>query len=1480
MKSIYKIISGVLLGLGSVSAHSAPAPAPLQLEEENHIAIIGSALADRFQLDGWFEAYFQAQFPQSRLSFRNLAASGDEVSIRHRSQDFGTPEEWLSLAEADLIFAFFGFNESFAGESGLNQFKSDLAEWIDRKRADNYSGDGAPQLVLFSPIANERTRDPNFADPSENNARIELYTNAMREVAEAKEVLFLDLFHPSLEMFEAAARAGKNLTINGIHLTEEGNRELPRFIIQSLLKLDPVKEPGNELRLAVREKNRQWRDRYRTIDGYNVYGGRSRLSYTSGPNGPRISNYEVMQEEMSQRDVLTANRDKNIWRVAQGEPWFIDDSNLPDVTQVLTNKQGPKEDGGFQFLSGEEAIERMTPHSGMKIELFADEAQFPDLINPVQMAWDTQGRLWVAVWPNYPERTPTSVKGDSLLIFEDTDGDGKADKQTVFIDDLNGPTGFQFYKDGVLLVQAPDLWYIRDTDGDGRGDDIQRVLMGLDSADSHHTANALCLDPGGAVYLSDGVFHRTQIETAQGVVRNNDAAIYRFEPSTGRFETYAAYGFANPHGRVFDYWGNDLITDATGNNTYFGAAMSGKLDYPMKHGGMRQFWDRPSRPCPGTGILTSRHFPEEFQGNFLNINVIGFQGIFRVGVEEEGSGLVGETLEHIVFSEDPNFRPIALSMGPDGALYFLDWHNPIIGHMQHHLRDPNRDNQHGRIYRVTYEGRPLMEPRQIHGSPIPELLDLLKEPENWLRELAKIELDQRDPGQVVKALKSWIERLDSSDANYEHHMMEALWVHQWLNQVNPQLLDRMLKSPEPRARAAAARVLCYWRDRVDGSLERFYELAKDSHPRVRLEAVRGASFYNDPKAVAIALEILKQPLDYYLEYTLGETMRQLAPLSRDAIAEGGDFLKENPKGIQYLVGRVGPKELLLLPRTAAVLEAILYQDGISVQQKNMALGELAEIQGQTSTAALYDLLSQEGLSAIIRKGLAALLPWQSADELNESIGAPELQELAMQDKVPAVRKAAWAALAGAMDGFEFWDAVENDLGLLNEAVAGIEMIPDAALRNTAHSLVEPLALGNHPLIERLGDGPSAPKARFIRIELPRRGTLTLAEVEVMSGGSNVALNAEATQSSTAYGGAASRAVDGGTSGSYGSNSQTHTSENQDNPWWEVDLGKEFPVETVRIWNRTDGNLGQRLEGFTLLALDLGRRELFRKSDLPAPRESLEIELGSDPKGTLQRAAIGALASMTEAEALTFSLLAELIEKREEVPTAVQAIKGLRRSAWNQESAARALEGLLKWLGAVPSAGRTSLDYVETAQLATDLAGIVPENLADFATKRLKELRVPVFVIRTVREQMRYDIPRIVVEVGKTFEIILKNDDFMPHNLVIVQPDSRNDVGLAAAVMKPDQIDDQGRPFIPQSQLDKILAATPLLEAGEEARLQLVAPEMKGDYEYVCTFPGHHTLMWGWLIVTDDVDAYLAANPKPRPTSPTATLAPAEDHSAH
>src|SRR5262249_5210304 len=146
---------------------------------------------------------------------------------------------------------------------------------------------------------------------------------------------------------------------------------------------------------------------------------------------------------------------------------------------------------------------------GMKVTLFASEKEFPELAKPVQMAFDPKGRLWVAVWPSYPHWRPKEQMNDKLLILEDTDGDGRADKVTTFADGLHNPTGFEFTNGGVLVAQAPDLVFLKDTDGDDKADVRKRVLHGLDTADTHHTSNSFALDPGGAVYFQEGTFHHT-----------------------------------------------------------------------------------------------------------------------------------------------------------------------------------------------------------------------------------------------------------------------------------------------------------------------------------------------------------------------------------------------------------------------------------------------------------------------------------------------------------------------------------------------------------------------------------------------------------------------------------------------------------------------------------------------------------------------------------------------------------------------------------------------------------------------------------------------------------------------------------------------------------------------------------------------------------------------------------------------------------
>jgi glucose/arabinose dehydrogenase len=585
-----------------------------------------------------------------------------------------------------------------------------------------------------------------------------------------------------------------------------------------------------------------------------------------------------MDREMEILEAMATNRDKRVWAVAKGADLTIDDSNLPKHIPVLTNLAGKGPGGSHIFATGEGAIKSMKVHEGMKVSLFASEEDFPELINPVQMAFDTKGRLWVVAWKSYPHYKPGQGLVDKLLILEDTDGDGKADKCKTFADKLDSPTGFEFWGGGVIVACAPNLLFIKDTDGDDKADETTILLSGISSGDTHHTANSFVLDPGGSLYFGEGTFHRTQVETPHGTLRNKDGCIWRFEPRTSKLTRFMPRSFANPHGHVYDRWGQGFLHDGTGAQPYHSTLYSGHVDYPAKVGGGQQLYRQRTRPCSATEILSSSHFPEDMQGNLIVLNVIGFQGILNYKFADDGASYTAVEAKPILFSSDRNFRPVDVEVGPDGSLLFTDWTNAIIGHMQHHIRDPNRDQKHGRVYRVTYEGRPLTKPVKIAGASIEELLEVLKSMNDRERYRAKIELSARDSKEVVAAAQKWAAALDKTDKEFEHHRLEALWVHQHHNIVNEALLAEVLASPDPRARTAATRVLCYWRDRVTDPVGRLKKLCVDDDPHVRIEAVRACSFFTGDEGAAAAdaaLASLDKPQDEFLKFTTKQTMNTL-----------------------------------------------------------------------------------------------------------------------------------------------------------------------------------------------------------------------------------------------------------------------------------------------------------------------------------------------------------------------------------------------------------------------------------------------------------------------------------------------------------------------------------------------------------------------------------------------------------------------------
>ena len=309
----------------------------------------------------------------------------------------------------------------------------------------------------------------------------------------------------------------------------------------------------------------------------------------------------------------------------------------------------------------------------------------------------------------------------------------------------------------------------------------------------------------------------------------------------------------------------------------------------------------------------------------------------------------------------------------------------------------------------------------------------------------------------------------------------------------------------------------------------------------------------------------------------------------------------------------------------------------------------------------------------------------------------------------------------------------------------------------------------------------------------------------------------------------------GKSGTYTDGGQTHTQEGTNNPWWELDLGAEYPIDSVAVFNRTDTNLSNRLNNFTLKVLDKDRTTVFQKAKNPTPVKSVTITVGGEsPERVVRKAAMLALTSVRGKETETFKALAKFVKDANDRPAAVQAIQRIPVATWPKEDAAPLLAILTQYVATVPTAERTSPTVLDALQFADTLAGLLPREQAKAARKQLGELGVRVIRVGTLTDQMLFDKERIVVQAGKPVEFVFENTDIMPHNFVITQMGALEEVGNAAEAFGT-QPGAQARHFVPPS--NKILLGSKLLQPREGETLRFTVPAKPGVYPYVCTYPG-------------------------------------------
>ena len=1441
-------------------SHSEAAEPQLKLQRGNHVTIIGNTMADRMQHHGWLETYIQATHPGLDLTFRNLGFSADEIKFRPRSDNFGNTDQWLTKTQADVVFGFFGYNEAMRGPDGLSVFENDLIDMIDQMSKQQYNGKSAPKLVLFSPIAHENLNTDNLPDGSANNKNLAIYTRSMQKICKAKGVAFVDLFSTTKALY---GKANKPLTMNGIHLLEHGNLAVAKVMAESLFgqapNVDQNEKELQRLRQVILDRNLFWFNRYRVVDGYNVFGGRSKLAWFGQ------SNADVMKREMEIFDVMTANRDKRVWAVAKGRDLKVVDNNLPPEIAVKTNKPGLLDGGKHLYLKGKEAISKMTTAKGMQVNLFASEEMFPEMVNPVQMAVDTDGRLFASVWPSYPHWNPTQPRTDRILCMPDDNGDGVADKCTVFADKLNSITSFEFWGGGMLVAAPPEIWFLKDTDGDDKADVKVRMLQGISSADTHHSANAMVVGPDGWLYFSRGIFNIASMETPTRTHRagNRQTGVHRFNPRTFEVEFHFPIG-PNPHGDVFDQWGYQFANDGTsGTGSYVNIG---------KGVGNKQWFKKRMRPVAATGILSSSHFPPANNGNFLICNTIGFLGILQHEVNYSGADITATEIEPVLVSSDQNFRPTDVEIGGDGALYVSDWSNVLIGHMQHNMRDPNRDHTHGRIYRISYKGRPLVKRVKMKGKPIAQVCEAFYAKENSTRYRARLELSGRETNEVVKTVSQWASSLDPQKADDAQALLECLWVFEEHRVVNLRLLKRVFTAEEPRVRAAAIRTLGHWGQRVSKDWQStLIAGARDKEPLVRAEAVKAAVSFEGLAAAEAIFEVATRPTDPELETVLNfaRSKMNVEQVIQDAIKSGKPL---STVAQTYVLRNASIADLLKLERSEAVYQAILLRDNVPTKALRESLDGLVALRKADKLDLLLDMI--EGRDANNQGGivgLGQLLSEQPTAGLTKSLD--RIEQLATKGKAAQTKHAGYAAWIVAIGSAD--DALlsaSKSKSSLRDFLESVPAVSGDKLRGELYAKVRPL-LFDLPSNLQSNTQLAAGQQSGIRVDYfepngPNVAIETLAKMKPKTSGivPEITMNVPQRLRSDAFALRFTGQIRVPRSGKY-----TFYTTSDDGS--RLYIGKKMVVNNDGLHGPIEKSGTIALEAgthpITVTYFDNGGGDAFtvlwkgpglRKKKISANR----LSVGGGE--TLHDVAIRTLRSIPGHEEQKVRDLTSLLKAGKHLPSVVHALRAISNKHWPKEQVRPTIDNLVGYLTEIPARLRTAGPAVDAAALAKSLATTLPVDQAKAIQSRLQNLDVRVIAIGTVPHRMIYDKERIVVQAGKPVEFRFSNSDNMPHNFAITIPGAMQEIGLMAEATARDA-DAMTRQYIPKS--NKILLASKLLQPGQNQALAYNVPKKPGVYPYVCTYPGHWRRMYGALYVVENLDeyranpaAYLAAHPLP------------------
>ncbi len=793
------------------------ARAEIPFEKDDTVLFYGNSMVERLLEHGELEALVQLAQPDKNLHFRSLAWTGDEVGNRLRAEGYAAHmKELLTEWPAKVIVIGYGMNEAFAGAAGLPVFRKQLAGYLDQLARLHPSA----KLVIFSPTAVEKSTLERQPDVVARNADVALYSAALAEAAKARGAVFVDLFTASRDAF---AKSKTPLTSNGIHLNADGSRAMARVIASALVgegaaaKVSPARVA--EVAPAAGQLAHFVEEVVRPKNGVLYYGVRKRPD-------ERAAEIPLYLQRIEKADALVHEI------VAKPGAKFSSYSPIALPPPPPWTKPGSQGDLGV-VRDAAEAQAEFKVADGYSVNLFASDEQFPELRAPVQIAFDARGRLWVVTMPSFPHTLPGQPQEDKIIVLEDTDHDGKADKCTTFAGGLDALDGIAFSEQGVVVSEQPRHFLMQDTDGDGRADTKRELLRGVDVTDSHH-GGMIAADPTGAIWFCDGVFHRSQFETPFGVHRSVDSTTLRHDLRTGRVETEWQSLTPNPWKITFDRWGN-AFQQYGGGHLLDGFALTWTplgAYHPYGLGNVANYGKG-----SGAASISSPNFPAEYQQGLASAALLGNHAVSITKVDFAEGMARGSGRLDLVSSPNPAFRPADVAFGFDGALYVSDFTSTIIGHAQNPMRDPRWNHTKGRIWRVVKTDGPVVRNwPKIEGASAAELCTLLAHPQDIVRQHVRIALRKLGaPG--LAAVDAWLAKLPSTAPERDQATLEALFIAEGLGETRPALLAALCKSAKPEYRAAAVHAARLNADRLPDVAGILMTMAADPHPRVRMEVI-------------------------------------------------------------------------------------------------------------------------------------------------------------------------------------------------------------------------------------------------------------------------------------------------------------------------------------------------------------------------------------------------------------------------------------------------------------------------------------------------------------------------------------------------------------------------------------------------------------------------------------------------------------------